>query len=109
MLKFEGIKEFDIEKLDNPILSRNFQIIFSDDMLDENDCEVIEKKLNEHNFNIKDEIVKIEVIYNIDLDTATISMVIHCPLMDLNQFPEKGINELLNKHKTNFENFYSNI
>lgn len=109
MLKFEGIKEFDIEKLDSPILSRNFQIIFSDDMLDENDCEVIEKKLNEHNFNTKDEIVKIEIIYNIDMDTATISMVIHCPLMDLNQFPEKNINEFLNNHKTNFENFYNNI
>lgn len=109
MLKFEGIKEFDIEKLDSPILSRNFQIIFSDDMLDENDSEVIEKKLNEHNFNTKDEIVKIEIIYNIDMDTATISMVIHCPLMDLNQFPEKNINEFLNNHKTNFENFYNNI
>ena len=73
MLKFEGIKEFDIEKLDNKSnISRNFQIIFSDDVLGEKDCEIVEKALNKHDFNIKDEIIKTEVIYNIDLDTATI-------------------------------------
>ena len=40
MLKFEGIKELYIEKLDSKSdFSRNFQIIFSDDTLDEDDSE----------------------------------------------------------------------
>ena len=38
MLKFEGIKEFDIEKLDKKsMLARNFQIVFFDDFLSEKD------------------------------------------------------------------------
>jgi hypothetical protein len=125
MLKFEGIKEFDIEKLDKKPdltnrkielrnrrfreLSRNFQIIFSDDVLGEDDCEMVEKAFNEHEFSIKNEIVKTEVIYNIDLDTATIAMTIHCPLMYIDQISEEKFNELLDKQKSNFEEYYEKI
>jgi hypothetical protein len=124
MLKFEGIKEFDIEKLDKSDitkrrmklrnkgfreLSRNFQIIFSDDVLGEDDCEVVEKALNEHKFRIKNEIVKTEVIYNIDLDTATIAMTIHCPLMHIDQISEEKLNGFLDKQKSSFEEYYEKI
>lgn len=123
MLKFEGIKEFDIEKLDSKSdltkrrlrnrrfqeLSRNFQIIFSDEILGEDDCELVEKAFNEHEFSIKNEIVKTEVIYNIDLDTATITMTIHCPLMHIDQISEEKLNKLLDKQKSNFEEYYEKI
>ncbi len=123
MLKFEGIKEFDIEKLDSKSdltkrrlrnrrfqeLSRNFQIIFSDEVLGEDDCELVEKAFNKHEFSIKDEIIKTEVIYNIDLDTATIAMTIHCPLMHIDQISEEKLNDLLDKQKSNFEEYYEKI
>ena len=110
MLKFEGLKEFDIEKLDKGSnISRDFQLIFRDDMLSEKECEIVEKSLNKHNFRIKDENIKIDVIYNIDLDIATISLTVYCPLMYLNQISEEKFSNFINKHRTNFEEYYKNI
>ncbi|MDI6725089.1 MAG: hypothetical protein QMD61_10635 [Methanobacterium sp.] len=43
MLKFEEIKEFDIERADDKsFIARNFQIIYSDDVLNGNDSEKVE-------------------------------------------------------------------
>ena len=110
MLKFEGIKEFDIEKLDSKsILARNFQIVFSDDFLSEEGCEEVEKSLKKHNFKIKNEITKIEVIYNIDLDIATITMNIFCPLTNSEQILEEKLLKFVDKHKISFEDFYKKI
>lgn len=110
MLKFEGLKEFDIEKLDKgSTVSRDFQLIFSEDMLSEEECEIVEKSLNEHDFRIKDENVKIDIIYNIDLDTATISLTVYCPLMHLNQISKEKLSNFINKHKTNFKLYYKQI
>ncbi len=56
MLKFEGLKEFDIEKLDEgSTVSRDFQLIFRDDMLNEEESEIVEKSLKtfeNHRFSI---------------------------------------------------------
>ena len=110
MLKFKGLKEFDIQKMGKGSnVSRDFQMIFSEDMLDEEECEIVEKDLNQHNFRIKDEKVKIDVIYNIDLDTATISLTIYCPLMHSNQISEEKLSNFMDKHKTNFEEYYTHI
>jgi hypothetical protein len=110
MLKFEGIKEFDIEKLDNnSILARNFQIVFSDDFLNEEDCEEVEKSLKKHKFKIKNEIIKLEVIYNIDLDTATITMNIFCPLTYSEQILEEKLLKFVDRHRINFEDYYKEI
>ena len=110
MLKFEGLKEFDIEKLDKRSnISRDFQLVFSEDMLTEEESEIVEKSFNKHNFRIKDENVKIDVIYNIDLDTATISLTIYCPLMHPNQISKEKFSNFINKHKTNFEEYYKQI
>jgi hypothetical protein len=110
MLKFEGIKEFNIEKLDKGSnISRDFQLIFREDMLNEEECEIVEKKLNKHDFQIKDENIEIEVIYNIDLDTAVISFTVYCPLMHLNQISEEKISNFIDKHKTNFEEYYKRV
>ena len=70
---------------------------------------MVEKAFNEHEFSIKNEIVKTEVIYNIDLDTATIAMIIHCPLMHIGQISEEKLNDLLDKQKSNFEEYYEKI
>ena len=110
MLKFEGFKEFDIEKIGKGSnVSRDFQLIFSEDMLNEGECEIVEKSLNKHDFRIKDENVKIDVIYNIDLDTAIISLTIYCPLMHSNQISEEKLSNFMDKHKTNFEEYYTHI
>lgn len=110
MLKFEGLKEFDIEKMDKTSsISRDFQLIFSDDMLDENGCEIVEKRLNKHNFLIKNENVKIDVIYNVDLDTATITLTIYCPLMHLSYISEEKLSNFIDQHKINFEEYYGQI
>ena len=110
MLKFEGIKEFDIEKLDkNSMLARNFQIVFSDDFLSEEDCDEVENSLKAHNFKIKNEITKIEVIYNIDLDTATITMNIFCPLTYSEQILEEKLLKFVDRHRVNFEEYYKEI
>ena len=94
-----------IEKLDKGSnISRDFQLIFREDMLT-NECEIVEKKLNRHDFHIKDENIEIEVIYNIDLDTAVISFTVYCPLMHLNQISEEKLSNFINKHKTNFREF----
>ncbi|MGB9980024.1 hypothetical protein [Methanobacterium sp.] len=110
MLKFEGIKEFEIEKLDKGAnVSRDFQLIFRDDMLNEEECGIVEKSLNKHDFRIKDENVKIDIIYNIDLDIATISLTIYCPLMHLNQISEGKLSNFMDKHRTSFEEYYMHI
>ena len=110
MLKFEGLKEFDIEKLDNgSTVSRDFQLVFSENMLTEEECEIVEKKLNKHDFHIKDENIEIEVLYNIDLDTVVISFTVYCPLMHLNQISEEKISNFIDKHKTNFEEYYKRV
>ncbi|MGZ7049158.1 MAG: hypothetical protein ACXVHO_04035 [Methanobacterium sp.] len=110
MLKFEGIKEFEIEKMDSKLyISRNFQVIFSDDTLDEEGCENVERKLNGHDFNIKDERVNFELIYNVDLDTATIAITINCPLMHKDQIQEEKLYEFMDRHRTNFEEYYEHI
>lgn len=110
MLKFEGIKEFDIEKMGKGSnISRDFQIVFSEDMLNEEESEIVENNLNRHNFRIKDENAKIDVIYNVDLDTATITLTIYCPLMHLNQVSEEKLFNFINKHRTNFEEYYNQI
>lgn len=110
MLKFEGFKEFDIEKIGKGSnISRDFQLIFSEDMLNEKEFEAIEMYLNKHNFRISNENVKIDVIYNIDLDIATISLTIYCPLMHSNQIAEEKLSNFMDKHKTNFEEYYTHI
>jgi|GEM_PF-2101783 len=110
MLKFEGLKEFDIQKSgDNPQISRDFQMVFSDDMLDEKDCEIVENNLSKHDFHIKDENIKINVIYNVDLDTATITLTIYCPLMDSNRILEEKLSSFIDKHRANFEEYYKQI
>jgi hypothetical protein len=109
MLKFEGIKEFDVEKLENDNFSRDFQIIFSDDLLDEKESEIVEKELKKQNWSIKNENIEIDIIFNIDLDIATIKMTIYCPLMHLNQTSEEKINKFLDKQKANFESSYKDI
>ena len=110
MLKFEGIKEFDIEKLDTKsMLARNFQIIFIDDFLNEKDSEEVEKSLKKHNFKIKNEITKIEVIYNVDQDTATITMNIFCPLTISEEISEEKLLKFIDKHKISFEEYYRKI
>jgi len=65
--------------------------------------------LNNHDFRIKDENVKIDVIYNIDLDAATTSLTIYCPLMHLNQISEEKLSNFSNKRKNNFEEYYKQI
>jgi hypothetical protein len=110
MLKFEGIKEFNIEKLDKGSnISRDFQLIFKEDMLNEEESEIVEKKLNKHDFQLKDENIEIEVIYNIDLDTAVISLTVYCLLMHLNQISEEKIFNFIDKHKTNFKEYYKRV
>lgn len=110
MLKFEGVKEFDIEELDSKsVLTRNFQIIFSDDMLDEEACEIVEKRIIKHDFSIKNENVCLEVIYNIDLDIAIITMTIHCPMMQSDQILEKTLMKFIETHKTNFKEYHGRI
>ncbi|MGZ7069860.1 MAG: hypothetical protein ACXVH2_03730 [Methanobacterium sp.] len=110
MLKFEGIKEFDIEKLDSKSdFSRNFQIIFSDDTLDEDESEIIERELMRHDFNIKDEKVNFEVIYNVDLDKVTIAITIHCPLIHNNQIQEEMLYKFMKRHRADFEEYYEHI
>jgi hypothetical protein len=69
----------------------------------------VEKALNKHNFNIKDEIIKTEVIYNIEMDTATISMTVQCPIMQSDQILEERLNDLLDKQKNNFLGYYEEI
>ena len=110
MLKFEGFKEFDIEKIGRgKDISRDFQLIFSEDMLSEKECEAVEVHLNKHDFRIKNENVKIDVIYNIDMDTTTISFTVYCPLMHSNQISEEKLSNFINKHKTNFKIYYEQI
>ena len=110
MLKFEGFKEFDIEKINgNSYIAKYFQIVFSDDVLNENDSERVEKKLLNHSFAIKDEKINIKVIYNIDLDFATISMDIYCPLIHESQVQEERLLKFLDNHKINFEEYYNHI
>ncbi len=91
------------------MLARNFQIIFYDEFLTEKDCEEVEKSLKKHNFNIKNEITKIEVIYNIDLDTATITMNIFCPLKNSEQFLEEKLLKFVDIHRVSFEEYYNKI
>ncbi len=109
MLKFEGLKEFDIKKIDDNQISRDFQMSFSDDMLDEEESEIVENRLNNYNFSIKDENVKIDVIYNIDLDTATITLTIYCPLTHLGQISEERFFNFIEQHKMNFKEYYDQI
>ncbi len=110
MLKFEGLKEFDIEKMDKTSsISRDFQIIFSDGILNEEECELVEKRLNKHNFRIKNENVKINVIYNVDLDTATITLTVYCPLMNSSSILKEKLESFIDKHRTNFEEYYKQI
>jgi hypothetical protein len=110
MLKFQGLKEFDIEKTGKEKnISRDFQLIFSEDILSEEECENVEVNLNKHDFRIKDENVKIDIIYNIDLDTATISFTVYCPLMHSNQLSDEKFFKFIDKHKTNFEEYYMDI
>jgi len=110
MLKFEGLKEFDIEKIDDkPHIARNFQIVFTDDFVDEKDSEEVEKILLNHNFTIKDEKVNINVIYNIDLDITTITMNIYCPLMHRNQINEEKLLNFMDRHRINFEEYYNQV
>ncbi len=90
-------------------MSRNFQMIYSDDVLNEEDSEKVEKELKNYDFIIKDEIVKIEVIYNIDLNTATIAVTIHCPVVENNQIEQQKLNTFLDKHKNNFIRYYEDI
>jgi hypothetical protein len=78
-------------------------------MLSEEEFETVEVNLNKHNFRIKDENVKIDIIYNIDLDTATISFTVYCPLMHSNQLSDEKFSKFIDKHKTNFEKYYNNI
>jgi len=110
MLKFQGFKEFNIEKVDdNSQMARDFQIVFSDDFLDEKDSEEVEKRLIEHNFILKNEKVGINVIYNIDLDRTTIKMNIYCPLINKGQIQEKELLKFIDQHKINFEEYYNQI
>lgn len=110
MLKFEGLKEFDIEKIDSTSsVSRDFQLVFSDDMLDEKGCEIVEKRLNNHNFRIKNENIRINVIYNIDLDTATVTVTIYCPLTHLNPISEEKFSNFIDEHRINFEDYYGQV
>lgn len=109
MLKFRGIKEFDIQKLDSDHLSRDFQIIFSDDDLSLDEAETVENALNKHNFSIKGEKVNINVIYNVDLDTTTIEMIIYCPLTESGSIIEEKLSKFIYLHKENFEEYYNEI
>lgn len=110
MLKFEGIKELEIQRIDDKSqVARDFQIVFSDDFLDEKDSEEVERKFLAYNFTLKAEKVDINVIYNIDLDTATIVLDIFCPLMFKNQINEEKLLNFMETHRTNFEEYYNHI
>ena len=38
-----------------------------------------------------------------------LTMTIHCPLMHIDQISEEKLNELLDKQKSNFEEYYEKI
>jgi hypothetical protein len=110
MLRLEGLKEFDIQKIDDTSqISKDFQLVFSDDTLDEKGCEIVENNLSKHDFHIKDENIKINVIYNVDLATATITLTVYCPLMDSNRILEEKLSSFIDKHRANFEEYYKQI
>jgi Fe-S-cluster containining protein len=106
MLRFEGIKEFDIVK-GGTQTARNCAIIFSDDELSKNICRNVEETLNRHDFSKKNENVKIEVKYVGNI--AEIIVSIYCPMTRLVGKTDEQILRGLKKYQGNFEDYYNEI
>lgn len=106
MLRFEGIKEFDISE-SGVQTARNCAIIFSDDELPKNICRNIEDTLNRHDFSKKGEKVKIEVKYVGNI--AEIIVSIYCPMARLVGKTDEQILRGLKRYQSNFEDYYNHI
>jgi hypothetical protein len=103
MLRFEGIKEFEVEE--GTQTARNCAIVFSDDELPKTICKNIEDTLNRHDFSKKEEKIEIEIKYIGDI--AEIIMSIYCPLTRLVGKTDEQILRGLKKYQSNFEDYYN--
>ena len=106
MLRFEGIKEFDIVE-GGTQTARNCAIIFSDDELPENICKNIEEMLNRHDFSKKGEKIKIEVKYIRNI--AEIIVSIYCPMARLVGKTDEQILRGLKMYQSRFDDYYNAI